>query len=157
MTGRTCQMLFAACSQELKNNLFGLLSSAYARKPTKLQTFKFWNVRTLWLNVLISTICLRLSSVKCVCVCQMQSAPVLWVVGNFSWFTREGCSRARQGGPETDFQDATQPQGGVQLITRCYTQHQKWQEISLHPRLLHGLEICSLPPGPGSRAAFPYN
>lgn len=37
MTGRTCQVLFTACGRELKNNLFGLLSSAYARKPTKLK------------------------------------------------------------------------------------------------------------------------
>lgn len=86
MTGRTCQRLFTACSRELKNNLFGLLSSAYAPKPTELQTLIFWNVRALWLNVLISTICLRLSSVKCVCFCQMQSAPILWVVGIYSWF-----------------------------------------------------------------------
>lgn len=85
-TGRTCQRLFTACSRELENNLFGLLGSAFAQKPTKLQTLKFWNVRTLWLNVLISTICPGLS-VKCVCICQMQSASVLWVFGIYSGFT----------------------------------------------------------------------
>lgn len=74
MTGRTCQVLFTACGRELKNNLFGLLSSAYARKPTKLknpQILKCQNPVIKCLDIhhlseaIICETCLHLPNVIC--------------------------------------------------------------------------------------------
>lgn len=131
------------------------------------KTLKFWNVRTLWLNVLISTICLRLSSVKRVCICQTQSAPVLWVAGIYSGSkllsmerpsggmhpSKTGLAIERQSLPSR-----SSASGELSSLPhRCPMDHQKLQETSLHPRRLTSLEIVGFPQGSGGRVALPYN
>lgn len=128
------------------------------------KTLKFWNVRTLWLNVLISTICLRLSSVKRVCIYQMQSAPILWVVGIYSGSKLPSIERPPGGmhlsktGPARERQSLPSRSSASgelsSLPHRCFMHHQKLQETSLHPRILPSLEIVGFPQDLGAWLHF---
>lgn len=131
------------------------------------KTLKFWNVRTLWLNVLISTICLRLSSVKRVCICHMQSAPILCVVGTNSGSKLPSVERPpgrkhlSKSGPARETQSLPSRSSASgelsSLPHRCFRHHQKLQETSLHPRLLPSLEMVGFPQRSEGRVALPYN
>lgn len=136
MTGRTCQVLFTACGRELKNNLFGLLSSAYARKPTKLknpQILKCQNPVIKCLDIhhlseaIICEMCLHLPNV--ICPNTLRGWDLLWFKATqhrkTSW---RDAPQVRAGQRDKAFQTAAQPQGSsapYHIEASCITRNCK--------------------------------
>lgn len=166
MTGRTCQVLFTACSRELKNNLFGLLSSAYARKPTKLknpQILKCQNPAIKCLDIhhlseaVICETCLHLPNA--ICPNTLRGWDLLWFKAlnqrppGRMHLSKPGPARERQSLPSR-----SSVSGELSSLPhRCFRHHQKLQETSLHPRLLPSLEMVGFPQRSEGRVALPYN